>query len=99
MFAREDVFLSECATGDKAKPAARFARMLSYEIQGRDNLRGKAKNLKNRVRQYFQSSRNHTPKVCAMVSKVDDFDIVLVDGDVEALILECNLIKAPSAAL
>lgn len=54
---------------------------------------GKAKNLKNRVRQYFQSSRNHTPKVCAMVSKVDDFDIVLVDGELEALILECNLIK------
>ena len=54
---------------------------------------GKAKNLKNRVRQYFQSSRNHTPKVCAMVSKVDDFDIVLVDGELEALILECNLIQ------
>lgn len=54
---------------------------------------GKAKNLKNRVRQYFQSSRNHTPKVQAMVEKVDDFDIVLVDGELEALILECNLIK------
>lgn len=54
---------------------------------------GKAKNLKNRVRQYFQSSRNHTPKVLAMVEKVDDFDIVLVDGELEALILECNLIK------
>ena len=54
---------------------------------------GKAKNLKNRVRQYFQSSRDHTPKVRAMVSRVDDFDIVLVDGELEALILECNLIK------
>ena len=54
---------------------------------------GKAKNLKNRVRQYFQSSRNHTPKVQAMVEKVDDFDIVLVDGELEAFILECNLIK------
>lgn len=54
---------------------------------------GKAKNLKNRVRQYFQSSKNHTPKVQAMVDKVDDFDIVLVDGELEALILECNLIK------
>ena len=54
---------------------------------------GKAKNLKNRVRQYFHESKNHTPKVRAMVEKVDDFDIVLVDGELEALILECNLIK------
>ena len=54
---------------------------------------GKAKNLKNRVRQYFQSSKNHTPKVQAMVARVDDFDIVLVDGELEALILENNLIK------
>ena len=54
---------------------------------------GKAKNLKNRVRQYFQSSRGHTPKVRAMVEKIDDFDIVLVSGELEALMLECNLIK------
>ena len=54
---------------------------------------GKAKNLKNRVRQYFHASANHTAKVRAMVEKVDDFDIVLVDGELEALILECNLIK------
>ena len=54
---------------------------------------GKAKNLKNRVRQYFQSSKNHTPKVQAMVSRIEDFDIVLVDSELEALILENNLIK------
>lgn len=54
---------------------------------------GKAKNLKNRVHQYFQSARNHTPKVIAMVEKIDDFDIILVDGELEALILENNLIK------
>ena len=54
---------------------------------------GKAKNLKNRVRQYFHASSNHTSKVRAMVEKIDDFDIVLVDGELEALILECNLIK------
>jgi len=54
---------------------------------------GKAKNLKNRVRQYFHQSAHHTQKVRAMVEKVDDFDIVLVDGELEALILECNLIK------
>ncbi len=54
---------------------------------------GKAKNLKNRVSQYFHASRNHTPKVRAMVEKIDDFDIMLVDGELEAFILECNLIK------
>ncbi len=54
---------------------------------------GKAKNLKNRVRQYFHSPAHLLPKVRAMVEKVDDFDVVLVDGELEALILECNLIK------
>ena len=54
---------------------------------------GKAKNLKNRVSQYFRPSRQHTPKVKAMVSKIDDFDIMLVDGELEAFTLECNLIK------
>ena len=54
---------------------------------------GKAVNLKNRVRQYFQSGKHHTPKVRAMVEHVDDFDIVLVDGEMEALALELNLIK------
>ena len=54
---------------------------------------GKAKNLKNRVSQYFHASRSHTPKVLAMVEKVDDFDIMLVDGELEAFTLECNLIK------
>ncbi len=53
---------------------------------------GKAVNLKNRVRSYFQG-RDHTPKVAAMVSKIDDFDIILCDTNLEALILECNLIK------
>ncbi len=61
--------------------------------EGRIIYVGKAKNLKNRVRQYFQSARNHTPKVRAMVEKIDDLDTVLVDGEVEALMLECNLIK------
>ena len=54
---------------------------------------GKAKNLKNRVSQYFHASRNHTAKVRAMVEHVDDFDIVLVEGELEAFTLECNLIK------
>ncbi len=54
---------------------------------------GKAVNLKNRVRQYFHSSKDHTPKVQAMVSNIEDFDIILCDTELEALILECNLIK------
>jgi excinuclease ABC subunit C len=54
---------------------------------------GKAKNLKNRVRQYFHAFENHTPKVRAMVSRVDDFDIILCRTNFEALTLECNLIK------
>ncbi len=53
---------------------------------------GKAVNLKNRVRSYFQKTE-HTPKVEAMVSRVDDFDIVLARTNLEALLLECNLIK------
>lgn len=54
---------------------------------------GKAINLKNRVRQYFHYSREHTAKVQAMVTNIDDFDIILCDTELEALILECNLIK------
>ncbi|MCQ2437774.1 MAG: excinuclease ABC subunit UvrC [Clostridia bacterium] len=54
---------------------------------------GKAKNLKNRVSQYFHFSTNHTEKVRAMVSHIDDFEIILVEGEMEAFALECNLIK------
>ncbi len=52
---------------------------------------GKAVNLKNRVRSYFHG--DHTPKVAAMVARVDDFDIILCQTNFEALTLECNLIK------
>jgi excinuclease ABC subunit C len=54
---------------------------------------GKAKVLKNRVRQYFQSSRNHTEKVKAMVKNIEEFEYIVTDSEMEALILECNLIK------
>ncbi len=54
---------------------------------------GKAKILKNRVRQYFQNSANHTPKVCAMVSHIAYFEYIVTDSEMEALALECNLIK------
>lgn len=54
---------------------------------------GKAIKLKNRVRQYFQSSRNHSAKTIAMVSHIEDFETIITDNELEALILECNLIK------
>ena len=53
---------------------------------------GKAKNLKNRVRSYFMQ-KEHTPKVAAMIAKIEDFDIILCETNLEALMLECNLIK------
>ncbi len=54
---------------------------------------GKAKILKNRVRQYFQKNSNHTPKVIAMVSNIAYFEYIVTDTETEALALECNLIK------
>ncbi|MBQ2614188.1 MAG: excinuclease ABC subunit UvrC [Clostridia bacterium] len=54
---------------------------------------GKSKLLKNRVSQYFMHSKNHSPKTMAMVSSVADFDYMITDTEVEALVLECNLIK------
>ena len=54
---------------------------------------GKAKILKNRVRQYFQSSKNHSSKVKSMVKNIDKFEYIITDSELEALILQCNLIK------
>ena len=54
---------------------------------------GKAKVLKNRVRQYFQNSKNHSEKVRAMVKNISEFEYIVTDSEMEALILECNLIK------
>ncbi len=54
---------------------------------------GKAVVLKNRVRQYFQSSRNLSLKIQQMVQKIAWFEYIVVDSEVEALVLECNLIK------
>ncbi len=54
---------------------------------------GKAVVLKNRVRSYFRNLAAHTPKVKAMVAKIDDIETIVTDNELEALILECNLIK------
>ena len=53
---------------------------------------GKAVNLKNRVRSYFRDTY-HTPKVAAMISHIADFEVLLCESNLEALCLECNLIK------
>ena len=54
---------------------------------------GKAINLRNRVRQYFQNSANQTAKTKSMVPHIKEFEYIVTDSEMEALILECNLIK------
>lgn len=54
---------------------------------------GKAVSLKNRVRQYFQSSRNKGAKIEQMVTHIRRFEYIVTDSELEALVLECNLIK------
>ena len=54
---------------------------------------GKAKILKNRVKSYFQNSKNHSEKVRVMVKHIAEFEYIVTDSEMEALILECNLIK------
>lgn len=66
---------------------------LMYDKDGVIIYVGKAINLKNRVKQYFDNSKNKHPKVVAMVSHVIRFEYIIVDNEVEALILESNFIK------
>ena len=54
---------------------------------------GKAINLHNRVRQYFQSSRGKSPKILKMVSRIQEFEYIVTSTETEALVLENNLIK------
>lgn len=54
---------------------------------------GKAKNLKRRVRSYFQNNKAHSPKTERLVKHLSDFDIILTDTEFEAFILECQLIQ------
>ncbi|MFA5536052.1 MAG: excinuclease ABC subunit UvrC [Bacillota bacterium] len=54
---------------------------------------GKAASLRQRVRSYFRTNSNQLPKVSAMLNHVVDFEYILTDSEIEALILECNLIK------
>lgn len=66
---------------------------LMHDATGKVIYVGKAVVLKNRVRSYFRNLASHTPKVRAMVSKVAEFETIVTSSEVEALILECNLIK------
>ena len=66
---------------------------LMKDARGKIIYVGKAIFLKNRVRQYFQTSRSHPPKVRAMVSHIADFETIMTANEVESLILEANLIK------
>src|SRR5579884_612817 len=54
---------------------------------------GKAVNLRNRVRSYFQKSASHPPKVRRLVSHIADLEYMVTDSELEALVLECSLIK------
>ena len=54
---------------------------------------GKSASLKSRVRSYFQPSSDHTAKIRWLVSKIVDFETIVVNSEIESLILECNLIK------
>lgn len=66
---------------------------LMHDASGKVIYVGKAVVLKNRVRSYFRNLASHTPKVRAMVEKIADIETIVTSSEVEALILECNLIK------
>ena len=66
---------------------------LMHDASGKVIYVGKAVVLKNRVRSYFRNLASHTPKVKAMVAKIVEIETIVTSSEVEALILECNLIK------
>lgn len=66
---------------------------LMKDVEGKVIYVGKAKKLKNRVTQYFQSGSNHGIKTKQMVAHVDSFDVIVAASEFEALVLECSLIK------
>lgn len=72
-----------------AKPGVYLMR----DVTGRVLYVGKAKNLSNRVHSYFRNSGRQSVKVAALTSHVEDLETIQTDSEIEALILECNLIK------
>jgi excinuclease ABC subunit C len=88
-FTREDVALPEKLENLPAAPGVYQHK----DRTGKVLYVGKAKNLRNRVRQYFQKSRSLGPRIEQMLSKATDLEVIVTDSEVEALILEANLIK------
>ena len=86
---REDVSLQEKLEGLPAGPGVYQHK----DAQGKVLYVGKAKNLRSRVRQYFQKSRAADPRIETMLSKAVDLEVIVTDSEVEALILEANLIR------
>jgi excinuclease ABC subunit C len=87
--ADEDLTLPEKLEGLPTGPGVYQHR----DTDGKVLYVGKAKNLRNRVRQYFQKSRSLDSRLEQMLAKATDLEIIVTDSEVEALILEANLIK------
>jgi len=90
----------ETGDGERADLPTKLARLPGrpgvyrfLDSRGRTLYVGKAKSLRNRVRSYFRASAQHAPHIARMVADVVDVDIIVVDTEKEALILEANLIK------
>ncbi|HTR82207.1 MAG TPA: excinuclease ABC subunit UvrC [Bacteroidota bacterium] len=89
-FAKDEISLDEKLSNLPTLPGV-------YQFKDREGTRlyvGKAKNLRNRVRQYFHKSHVLEPRIASMVEKVFNVEIITTDSEVEALILEANLIKS-----
>lgn len=85
--------LPEAATEKLKKLPAKPGCYIYRNEKGEVLYVGKAISLRNRVRSYFQESTRHGLRIARMVSKVRDIEWIVVDSEVEALVLECNLIK------
>lgn len=85
--------MSFCIEEELAKLPASPGVYIMHDSRGEIIYVGKARILKNRVRQYFQSSRDKSLKIRKMVSQIARFEYIITDSELEALILECNLIK------
>jgi excinuclease ABC subunit C len=86
---REDISVDEKIESLPAGPGVYQHK----DAEGKVLYVGKAKNLRNRVRQYFQKSRSVDPRIEVMLSKATDLEIIVTETEVEALILEANFIK------
>ncbi len=92
----QDIQLSSNQLSLQEKLASLPAKPGIYQFKNADGkvlYVGKAQSLRSRVRQYFQKSRLPDPRMDALISKIRDLEFIVTDSEVEALILEANLIK------